>query len=203
MQYCGHAHDIYARQGHGSYWGGYLAGRLAPLGAVTPGVAASLLYCFAPDMMKVQVQKAWGVVTPADAYRTQLSLVDAAMQDAVRTRKVKAAIERALQFARRASNGCNLQGRTVAAAIAELPEPGAPHLALWYHCTLLREHRFAGHVAALLNAELDPVGAHITLLGGGTLLGESRRRQMGWSLDHGKRRQRTCAGEGGSIVSAT
>ncbi|MFE3070807.1 hypothetical protein [Streptomyces sp. NPDC059247] len=48
-------------------------------------------------------------------------------------------------------------GRPLAAANAELPWTGVPHLDLWQAATVLREHRGDGHVAALLAAGLDPV----------------------------------------------
>lgn len=48
-------------------------------------------------------------------------------------------------------------GRPLAAANAELPWTGVPHLDLWQAATVLREHRGDGHVAALLTAGLDPV----------------------------------------------
>jgi hypothetical protein len=40
--------------------------------------------------------------------------------------------------------------------------PDAAHLALWHAATLLREHRGDGHLAVLLDAELDPVEALVS-----------------------------------------
>ncbi|NEC05409.1 hypothetical protein G3I26_09075, partial [Streptomyces sp. SID7909] len=52
--------------------------------------------------------------------------------------------------------------RPMAAANAALPWPDAPHLALWHAATVLREHRGDGHLAALADAELDPVEALVS-----------------------------------------
>ncbi|MDG4866295.1 hypothetical protein P8605_49895, partial [Streptomyces sp. T-3] len=42
------------------------------------------------------------------------------------------------------------------------PVPDEPHLAYWHAATLLREHRGDGHLAALLDAELDPLEALVS-----------------------------------------
>ena len=52
-----------------------------------------------------------------------------------------------------------MDGRPLYAAHAGLPVPEAPHLALWHACTLLREHRFDGHIAALTVSGLDGLDA--------------------------------------------
>ncbi|MYV69825.1 hypothetical protein GT043_28550, partial [Streptomyces sp. SID2131] len=68
----------------------------------------------------------------------------------------------AAALARRAAEEAGTAGRPLAAANAELPWPGAPHLVLWQAATILREHRGDGHVAALLAAGLDPVEALVS-----------------------------------------
>ena len=60
-------------------------------------------------------------------------------------------------------------GGGLAAASADLPWPGEPHLVLRHAITVLREQRGDGHIAALQAAGLDPgealvsfaaIGAH-------------------------------------------
>ncbi|PJT51740.1 hypothetical protein CWI85_05490, partial [Streptomyces albidoflavus] len=58
--------------------------------------------------------------------------------------------------------GCARPGRPLYAAHADLPVPAEPHLAYWHAATLLREHRGDAHIAALLDAELDPLEALIS-----------------------------------------
>lgn len=50
--------------------------------------------------------------------------------------------------------GLELAGRPMAAAQAALPRPDEPLAALWHDCTVLREHRGDGHLAAVLAAGL-------------------------------------------------
>ncbi len=64
-------------------------------------------------------------------------------------------------------------GRPLFAGHAGLAMPEAPHLALWHACTLLREHRFDGHVAALTVHDVDGLAA---LLHRGRRRLECRRR---------------------------
>src|SRR5262249_57758923 len=52
--------------------------------------------------------------------------------------------------------------RRLAAANADLPWPGEPHLVLWHAINVLREHRGDGHIAALLAAGLDPCEALVS-----------------------------------------
>ena len=52
--------------------------------------------------------------------------------------------------------------RPLAAANADLPWPGQPHLVLWHAITVLREQRGDGHIAALQVAGLDPCEALVS-----------------------------------------
>lgn len=53
-------------------------------------------------------------------------------------------------------------GRPLAAANADLPWPGEPHLVLWHAINVLREQRGDGHIAALQVAGLDPCEALVS-----------------------------------------
>ena len=71
------------------------------------------------------------------------------------------AVTRAAALAQRAARAATLEGRPLFAGHAGLPWPDKPHLVLWHAITLLREYRGDGHVAALVEAGLDPVrGPH-------------------------------------------
>jgi hypothetical protein len=61
-------------------------------------------------------------------------------------------------------------------------EPEAPHLKLWHACTLLREHRFDGHIAALTVHGLDGLESLITALAAGSGTdAATMRRFRGWT----------------------
>ncbi len=70
-----------------------------------------------------------------------------------------------------AASWLRFDGRPLAAGNAGLPVPEEAHLALWHACTLVREHRFDGHVAALTVNEVDGLAA----------LRDGRRRPAGGS----------------------
>ena len=71
-------------------------------------------------------------------------------------------VAEAAELALRAAEACTRTARPLYAAHADLPVPDEPHLALWHAATLLREHRGDGHLAVLLDAELDPVEALVS-----------------------------------------
>jgi Helix-turn-helix family len=65
-------------------------------------------------------------------------------------------------LAREAALAASTAGRPLAAANADLPWPGEPHLVLWHAINVLREHRGDGHIAALQVAGLDPCEALVS-----------------------------------------
>ncbi|MYW03885.1 hypothetical protein, partial [Streptomyces sp. SID3343] len=78
--------------------------------------------------------------------------------DVAHSAEVREAAELALSCARAGGP----EGRPLYAAHAELDVPdvvAAPHVALWFGATLIREYRGDGHLMALQDAELDGVEA--------------------------------------------
>src|ERR1700691_972239 len=59
------------------------------------------------------------------------------------------------------SRSAPMEGRALFAANRALPWPAEPAAALWQACTLLREHRGDGHVAALAAAGIGGRGANV------------------------------------------
>jgi hypothetical protein len=75
-------------------------------------------------------------------------------------------------------------GRPLFAAHAALPVPEEAHLRLWHWCTVLREHRFDGHVAASVAAGFD--GCETLVTGSLTGVGpgaEAMREVRGWTAE--------------------
>ena len=59
-----------------------------------------------------------------------------------------------------------------------------PHLALWHACTLLREHRFDGHIAALTVQGLDGLDALVLASASGTGMdADTIQKVRGWTED--------------------
>ncbi|HEY7925878.1 MAG TPA: hypothetical protein VIG86_00485 [Candidatus Dormibacteraeota bacterium] len=154
--------ERYAEAGLRGGWMGYFASRSAPMGAVSPEVVTAVFHNFAPAMVHRAIPDAWSYSTPERVLAARLESVDAALRRLwgadVESSDVAEAADRALD----AAAHLHADGRPLYAGHAGLPVPDPPHLALWHACSLLREHRFDGHVAALTVHGLDGVEAVIT-----------------------------------------
>lgn len=163
-------------------WMGYFASRSAPMGAVGPEVVIATFHNFAPAMVRRAIPDAWGFSQPDRVLQARLEVVDAALRrlwgDAVSGHDVGYAADALLAMARSLAP----EGHTLYAAHAGLAVPSEPHLALWHACTLLREHRFDGHVAALTVHGLTGLEAHLLQIAAGNGVdAETMRRFRGWT----------------------
>ena len=86
--------------------------------------------------------------------------------------------------------------------------PDEPHLALWHACTLLREHRFDGHVAALTGHDVDGLSSLlIAVAAGSSVDGDTLRSFRGWTEDEWaaggeRKRERGFIDETGALTAA-
>ncbi|AEW97293.1 MULTISPECIES: SCO6745 family protein [Streptomycetaceae] len=141
----------------------YFAGRAAPMGAVGAGVVTATFYNFSPALVGHHIPRAWQAAAPERVLETRVRITDKYLTrllgpEVIASRRMAETAELAL----RATEACERPGRPLYAANADLPAPDAPHLALWHAVTLLREHRGDGHIAALVQAELDGLEALVT-----------------------------------------
>jgi hypothetical protein len=137
-------------------WPSYFAWRLAPLGAAGPRLAASACYSFSPDMVAAHVPAAWAVAAPPQILAARERAVDRMYRALFSDLTGSPGLAEAADLARDAALAAGTAGRPLAAADADLPSPGEPHLVLWHAINVLREHRGDGHIAALQAAGLDP-----------------------------------------------
>ncbi|MFF3783468.1 hypothetical protein [Streptomyces sp. NPDC001933] len=138
-------------------WPGYFAWRAAPLGEVDAGRVADTFYSFSPAMVSEYVPAAWSVASPGAVLAARTRAVDRAYRKLLGEAVDGAELREAAALVRRVAEGADTAGRPLAAANAALSWPKEPHLALWQAATVLREHRGDGHLAALVEAGLDPV----------------------------------------------
>lgn len=176
------APEAYKAAGLRGGWMGYFASRSAPMGAVSPGLVTAVFYSFQPAMVARAIPDAWQFSSPEQALTARTAAADSALRrlwgDAVVSVAVTEAATAALDLARRLRGG----GRPLYTATAALEEPEAPHLKLWHACTLLREHRFDGHVAALTVHGLDGLESLITAIAAGSGMdAATMRRFRGWT----------------------
>ena len=169
------------RLGLGGFWNGYFAFRAAPLGAVGPELVSAVFYNFAPAFVARRVPAVWEMTTPAAALGGRLAGVDAAVRRVLGEEWLRSPeAAEAADLAGVAAAAVEPPGRPLAAANTAVPVPDEPHLALWQSLTTLREHRGEGHNAALLQREVDGVGAHVLAAAAGRTRREWLMKARGW-----------------------
>lgn len=137
--------------------------RAAALGAVGAGTVTATFFNYKPDTVARFVPAIWRTAAPEDVLAARLRAVDTTLRRLLGDEAVASPeMAEAARLALRATEACAPSGRPLYAAHAALAVPDQPHLAYWHAATLLREHRGDGHLAALLDAELDPVEALVS-----------------------------------------
>src|SRR5690242_5796835 len=156
------------RLGMRGFWMGYVAQRVAPLGAVEAAVATAAFFGFHPDRLTRALPAAWQVTSPAAALDARLAGTDGALRRLWGPAVVSSGeVAEAADLAWSAAAAADCPGRVLAAANQALPRPAPAHLALWQATTTLREHRGDGHVAALVAHGVGPVWSHLLKAGAG------------------------------------
>ena len=151
------AYERYAALGL-DFLGGYVWGRSCVLGEPEGTVVASAFGVFEPGL----------VVSLYDAARAACGLAE------VRSAKEAGAVESLRQVLgqpagldegviqlRHAGAAASAYGRTMHAGLTALPWPEEPLGQLWHVCTILREHRGDGHLAACVAAGLNGLEANL------------------------------------------
>lgn len=175
------APEAYKAAGLRGGWMGYFASRSAPMGAVSAGLVTAVFYNFQPAMVARAIPDAWQFSSPEHALTARSAVADSSLRrlwGTVDSAEVAEAASAAMDLARRLPGG----GRPLYTATAALEEPEAPHLNLWHACTLFREYRFDGHVAALTVHGLDGLESLITAIAAGSGMdAPTMRRFRGWT----------------------
>ena len=143
----------YAGLGLKGYWRGYFASRAAPLGEAGPELVTALFAGFAPAMVARALPAVWGIASPQQVQAARQDAATAALRRLVHPAHL-ASVAAAAELTGRCVQALRLPGRPMAAAQAALPRPDEPLAALWHDCTVLREHRGDGHLAAVAVAGL-------------------------------------------------
>jgi len=171
---------VFEEAGLRGFWRGYFAGRAAPLGPVGAEPVRAAFFSFAPSMVQRALPDVWSRATPEAALAARLTGARAALASVF---DGAPEVAEAADLLRAAAERIDYSGRVLAAANAALPWPDDPVGVLWHACTVLREHRGDGHVAALVTRGLDPVDVLVwrTALGGYDRAGLQPAR--GWTDD--------------------
>lgn len=150
----------YAELGLRGYWRRYFASRAAPLGTVGPELVTALFGGFAPAMVARALPEVWTVAAPERVQAARLEGATAALRRLLDADQMPAAAA-AAEFTGRCVQTLPLPGRPMAAAQSGLTRPAEPLAALWHDCTVLREHRGDGHLAAVAVAGLTWPDPHL------------------------------------------
>ena len=138
---------------------GYFASRAAPMGAVPAEVVVATFFNFNPVVVHHAIPAAWQAATPERLVAARFDAAGKALRRAAGELLDHAVVARAADLARAATEGCTAAGRPLYAGHASLAWPEDPVLQLWHAISLLREFRGDGHIACLVEAGLDGIGA--------------------------------------------
>lgn len=136
------------------FWRSYFAGRAAPLGRTGPSVVQAAFFSFAPQMVDRAIPSVWELIDPDTAWAMRSSAAAEALRgccEGIDRDEVHAA-ERLL---RTVVDRLDPGGRIFFAAHLRLDQPDEPVESIWHACTLLREHRGDGHIAAAIGEGLS------------------------------------------------
>lgn len=164
------------------FWMGYFAGRVAPLGPVPASAVCAMAYGFAPDMVSRAIPDAWTLADPELVLRTRIESAASALRQYLGPDEIDEVAE-ASDLLWEAVDGCQFDGRPLAAAWSSVARPDDSVASAWLAATILREHRGDGHVLAGVAAGLRGLDATLTLVATGAISRELIQPSRGWSDD--------------------
>ena len=165
----------YQQLGLRGFWRGYFASRAAALGEVGPELVTALFGGFAPQMVARAIPQVWTVTSAAQVLAARQSAATAALSRLLTG--LESQIVAAGEITRRCVQQLPLAGRPMAAAHSAAPRPDDPLGGLWHDCTVLREFRGDGHLAAVLAAGLRWPEPHVLQ---GTKVDPRQQEYRGW-----------------------
>jgi hypothetical protein len=176
------ARESFAAAGLRGGWMGYFASRSAPMGAVSADVVTAVFHNFQPEMVRRAIPDAWSYSTPERVLAARLAAADAALRRLWGDAAESADVREAAELAWGVAASLRVDGRPLFAGHAGLAVPDSAHLALWHACSLLREHRFDGHIAALTVHGVDGLASLLIAAAAGKGVdADTLRRFRGWT----------------------
>lgn len=136
----------------------YIGARAAPMGPCAPSVVTSAFYNFNPELIDRVWPQAVEVGLDKVADR-RWAMLDSVLGDALGPLATDPELAKIAGRLRDVADTAVFAGRPLSAAWHSSPGPESPHLVLWHAIAVIREWRGDGHIAALVDAELDPTEA--------------------------------------------
>ncbi len=156
----------------------YMAGRVAPLGAVSAEVACAVLGTFDPRLVHAGLDGVWERLSTDAMVSLKLDSVRPGLAAAVAEGPELA---EAIALLSDALGAAPFAGAPLFAALSVLAVPPTPREHLWRLCDMVREHRSDAHTGAWRAAGLDPVEVNVlNELWRAVPIGAVSCRLMGW-----------------------
>ncbi len=136
----------------------YVGSRAAPLGETPASVVAAAFYSFNPAL----VERVWPAAVAAglDAItQRRWAMLDSVLGDVLGPLATDSELVELAKRLHNIGDTAVFAGRPLSAAWHSATAPDVPHLALWHAIAVIREWRGDGHIAALVDAQLDPTEA--------------------------------------------
>lgn len=136
----------------------YAGSRAQPLGPTSASVVAAAFYNFNPAL----IGRVWPLAVQAGLDRiaeVRWSILDRVLGDALGPLATEPKLVEVGDRLRDIGDTAVFAGRTLSSAWHSSERPEIPHLALWHSIAVIREWRGDGHLAALIDAQLDPTEA--------------------------------------------
>jgi hypothetical protein len=150
------SYDEYEKVGL-EFFGGYVWGRACVLGEPEGSVVASAFGVFEPGLIATLYSGAREACSLADVRRAKEAGATATLHEVLGSTDVAAT----LAVMRRSAEAADPTGRTLHAGLTSLPWPDDPMGQLWHACSIMREHRGDGHLAACAAADVNGLEANL------------------------------------------
>ncbi|MGB3772126.1 MAG: hypothetical protein WBA00_13365 [Rhodococcus sp. (in: high G+C Gram-positive bacteria)] len=136
----------------------YVGARAAPMGECTASVVTAAFYSFNGTL----VERSWPSAVAAGLDKVsdrRYAALDTVLGDALGDLRSEPHLVELTKRINDLMGSASFAGRSLSAAWHSSESPDVPHLALWHAIAVLREWRGDGHIAALVDACLDPIEA--------------------------------------------
>ncbi len=137
----------------------YMAGRCAPLGAVSVPVATAVLGTFNPSLVSAGLADVWSLINPEDMAALKLESAVPLLGGVLPAGGTELA--RATELLSDALESAEVSGHPLFAGLASLPRPSLPPARLWRLCDMVRKHRSDAHVSAWRSYGFDPIEINV------------------------------------------
>jgi hypothetical protein len=139
------------------FFGGYIWGRACALGEPEGTVVAAAFGVFEPNLVAGLYDQARQTASLSAVRKAKEAGSTAALHHALGSADVGAT----LAVVRRAAEAADPTGRAFHAGLTAVPWPDDPMGQLWHACTMLREHRGDGHLAACVSVDITGLEANL------------------------------------------